>query len=152
MNISKNNLLALDPATQCGWATNGECGVWDLSTRADESNGMKWLRFRSKLQEICRSFPILVVAYERPAGRHANAVIHHAKMAAIIEEFCADHELEYRAYSALEMKKLATGRGNASKEQMLAAAVEKLQYTGCDHNEADALWILEKLSLDLGVQ
>ena len=44
------NILAIDPATVCGWAHSGAgSGVWDLSVRADESNGMRLLRLRAKL-------------------------------------------------------------------------------------------------------
>ena len=40
------------------------------------------------------------------------------------------------------LKKFATGKGNAGKDQMLATAIRKLPYDGYDHNEADALWLL----------
>lgn len=39
------------------------------------------------------------------------------------------------------LKKYATGVGNASKEQVLVAAVRRLHYEGHDHNQADALWL-----------
>lgn len=39
------------------------------------------------------------------------------------------------------LKKYATGRGNAGKEEVLAAAIRRLSYGGHDHNEADALWL-----------
>lgn len=40
------------------------------------------------------------------------------------------------------LKKYATGRGNAKKEEMLAAAIRRLDYDGHDHNISDALWLL----------
>jgi len=40
------------------------------------------------------------------------------------------------------LKKYATGRGNAGKEEMLVAAVRRLGYEGSNNNEADALWLL----------
>ncbi len=39
------------------------------------------------------------------------------------------------------LKKYATGKGNASKGEVLAAAIRRLGYGGADHNEADALWL-----------
>ena len=39
------------------------------------------------------------------------------------------------------LKKYATGRGNAGKEEVLAAAIRRLGYQGHDNNEADALWL-----------
>lgn len=150
------NLLAIDPATSCGWAlhTSGmptTCGVWDLSTRRDESNGMKLLRFRGKLREICGTFPIKAMAVERPAGRHTGAIMHQSKLIAILEAFCEEHKIEYCTYSASEIKKFATGKGNCSKEEMITAARERLSYEGNDDNEADALWLLEILKRDLSI-
>ena len=46
------------------------------------------------------------------------------------------------------LKKYATGKGNASKGEMLAAAIRRLDYDGADDNEADALW-LEQIGLCL---
>ena len=42
------------------------------------------------------------------------------------------------------LKKYATGRGNAPKDEMIAAAIRRFGFAGCDNNEADAylLWCL----------
>lgn len=39
------------------------------------------------------------------------------------------------------LKKYATGKGNANKSEVLAAAIRRLDYAGADDNEADALWL-----------
>jgi crossover junction endodeoxyribonuclease RuvC len=39
------------------------------------------------------------------------------------------------------LKKLATGKGNASKDEVFAAAIRRLDYQGCSNDEADALWL-----------
>lgn len=39
------------------------------------------------------------------------------------------------------LKKFATGSGGAGKEEMLAAAIRRLGYTGHSNDEADALWL-----------
>jgi crossover junction endodeoxyribonuclease RuvC len=39
------------------------------------------------------------------------------------------------------LKKFATGKGNANKDQMLAAAIRRYAFAGTDNNEADA-WLL----------
>jgi 3-oxoacyl-ACP reductase-like protein len=41
------------------------------------------------------------------------------------------------------MKKFATGTGNASKDEVLVAAVKKLGYQGFSKDQADALWLLD---------
>jgi Holliday junction resolvasome RuvABC endonuclease subunit len=40
------------------------------------------------------------------------------------------------------LKRLATGKGNAGKDEVLAAAIRRLGFDGHDNNEADALWLL----------
>lgn len=136
-------ILATDPASAFGWAlSDTEYGVWDLRTRKDESMGMKLLRLESKLVFINKLKPIDLVVYERPAGRSTNAVIHHAKLVGKIEEWCEENGVQYRGYSASEIKKFATGKGNSGKPEMIKAAKEKYGYTGDDDNEADALHLL----------
>ncbi len=39
------------------------------------------------------------------------------------------------------VKKYATGKGNATKEAVLAAAIRRLDYEGASTDEADALWL-----------
>lgn len=45
------------------------------------------------------------------------------------------------------LKKYATGKGNANKGEMLAAAIRRLGYEGASDNEADALW-LQAMGMD----
>jgi Holliday junction resolvasome RuvABC endonuclease subunit len=140
-------ILALDIASLTGWCLNNNFyGTWDLKTRKDESMGMKLIRFKSKLKEIHNLESLDLIVYERPAGRHANSVIHQAKLIGILEEFCEQSGIQYSASSASEIKKFATGKGNASKDEMIQAAKDKYGYDGSDDNEADAihLWNLTK--------
>lgn len=137
-------ILALDQASNCGWCCGKDLyGCWDLNTRKDESSGMKMIRFRSKLKEITVSENIDLIAYERVAGMHKNSIIHAAKMVAMIETFCEENNIQYIAFSASEIKKFATGKGNAKKDAMIAAAALKYGYTGTNDNEADAIHIYQ---------
>lgn len=145
------NILAIDQASKAGWATKNASGVWDFSTRKDESQGMKLLRFRAKLKEVCQLEEINLIAYERVAGFHKSAIIHASKMVAIIESFCEENNIEYKAISATEIKKFATGKGNANKDKMIESARLKLGYEGDDDNEADALWIYQVVKHELGI-
>lgn len=139
------NILAIDPATKCGWAhSTGASGTWDLSIRRDESAGMRLIRFRSKLQTML-SCGIELVVYE--AARHAapkmqGALVVQATLQGILTLWCEDNSIEYRGYSPTEIKKHATGKGNANKDAMIAAARER--WAGVtDDNQADALWLLD---------
>jgi len=138
----KEVILAIDQASKCGWALGKDIyGLWDLTTRKDEDMGMKLIRFKNKLKEVCTTEGVTIIVYERVAGMHAASIIHAAKMVAIIETFCTENNIRYTAFSAQEVKKFATGKGNANKEAMVKAAQEKYGYPGTDDNVADALHI-----------
>lgn len=145
-------LLSLDVATQCGWSFwDGSLiisGTWDLRIKRDESGGMRLIRFKAKLNEIYNSDPpIDIVVFEaaRHAGPHMQgALVVQAELQGVLKSWCEEKEIEYRGYSPKEIKKHATGKGSANKEKMLAAAAEKWpDIKIVDHNEADALWLLD---------
>lgn len=149
---SEYGLLAIDPAEKLGWAVNNNLyGTFDFKLRRDESAGMKFLRFRAKLDELIQLNNVKLVAFERPSGNKPAALISHSKFVVIIETRCQELGIEYRGYSASEIKKFATGKGNSGKPAMVEAAQEKLGYLGKDDNEADALWILNLLKSDLSI-
>ena len=149
--MEKLNILALDVATHCGFATETASGCWDLSIKRDESSGMRLIRFKSKLKEICPLENINLIVFERAAGFHKAALIVEAELLGILKLFCEENNLDYRAYSASEIKKFATGKGNAPKSLMVKVAQEKWGMTGDDDNQADALAIyhLAKHSLNI---
>ena len=146
-------ILAIDQASNCGWAISNEIyGTWDLKTKKDESQGMKLIRFRSKLKEICDLEGIELVVYERVAGQFKASIIHAAKLVAIIESYCEENGINYRAYSAKEIKSFATGKGSAGKPAMVQAAKDKYGYIGESDNEADALHILNLTKHELNLE
>lgn len=139
----KYNILALDVATHCGWATKTASGVWDFTVKRDESSGMRLIRFKAKLIEIIKLEQINLVTFERTAGFHKSALIIQAEIHGCLKTYLEECSIEYRAFSAGEIKKHATGKGNAGKPLMIKAAQDKLGYLGNDDNEADALWIYQ---------
>ena len=146
----KIKILALDQASNCGFYVDEHIhGVWDFNTRKDESSGMKMLRFKAKLKETCELEKIKLIVYERVSGMHKASIIHGAKMVAMIESFAEENQIEYKAYSASEIKKFATGKGNANKEKMVQSCIEKYGFTPIDDNEADAAHIWHLATRDL---
>lgn len=144
------NILGIDQATNCGIAYElvGErpkSELWRLEIKNKESQGMKWLRFESKLKNFIVSNKIEVIAYELPAGRNINPIIHSSKLICIIEKLCAEMNLEYIELSTGSIKKFATGNGSAKKDMMVDFAKKLWSYSGEDDNEADALHILHYL-------
>lgn len=142
------NILALDPATNCGFAhSGGASGTWDCSVRRDESAGMRLIRFRSKLRAILESDTIDLVVFEaarNAAPKMQGALVVQATLQGVLLAWCEDNGLDYRGYSPTEIKKHATGKGNANKEAMIKAAKAKWTDRAIgDDNEADALWLLD---------
>lgn len=144
-------ILALDPATHTGWATESDYGVIDVTKRSNESDGIKWLKFERYLLDLIIKYNIQLIAYERPGGRHTGAIIHQSKLIAIIERVCAQYNIEYCGYSSSAIKKHATGKGNSNKAQMIASARLLLGYDGDNDNEADAIWLYELCASELNV-
>lgn len=146
------NVLAIDPATETGWAMSAiHYGTWNLRKHKDESVGIRLLRLRSHLKELCSLANVNIIAYEKPGGRNYAALINHAKLVGEIEKFCEENGIEYKGYSASEIKRFATGKGNAKKPQMVEAAKKRFGYTGDNDNIADALWILAVAKNEFGL-
>ena len=144
------NILALDVATKTGWASPTSSGVWDLKTKRDESGGMKLIRFKVKLTELIEAESIDLVVFERTSGFHKNALIVQAELHGVLKSLLEELNIEYRAYSAGEIKKHATGKGNAKKPAMIAAAEVKWpELKIVDDNHADALWLKDLAETDL---
>jgi len=144
-------ILAIDQASHAGWAISNDIyGEWDMTTRKDESIGMKLIRFKAKLKEIHEAEKLDLIVYERVAGQYKSSLIHAAKLVAIIESFCEENGIQYKAYSAKEIKSFATQKGNASKAMMIQAAKELYGYNGNNDNVADALAMLNLAKYELG--
>jgi Holliday junction resolvasome RuvABC endonuclease subunit len=145
------NILSLDIATHCGWATKTASGVWDLSIKRDESSGMRLIRFKSKVKEIIEKEQINLVTFERSAGFHKNAIIVQSELHGVLKLYLEEIKMDYRAYSAKEIKKFATGNGNANKEKMIQAARDRYKIEPIDDNHADALHIYHLSVQDLSL-
>lgn len=167
--------LGLDLASSCGVAQaffdpkeGGNTlhqiwlGQWDLSPGGWESAGARFMRLRQMLYETNPS----VIFYEdvkysppsTPGPQHPNAIV--ARAAPTLELIGAfkSHVCEYGERQGVpvvglpiaDIKRYATGRGNADKVAMIKAANEKFgieldfenhHLTG-DDNIADAAFVL----------
>lgn len=152
-------ILALDPATLCGFAySNGASGTWDLSVRKDESSGMRLIRFEAKILEIINGVGVDLIAFETPTvggkGKKANfdALKLQTKMQAIVELIAERTEgVEYIGYHLSTIKKFALPNAKIrDKAAMLAAAKVKWPEVDIiDDNQADALFLLALATRDL---
>lgn len=151
-------ILTLDLAKQLGWATfsnetghhvvrSGSLDLAPDNLRQYESYNMRYVRFRRFL--TTRKRPNLigyeaVRAHRRKGQRGHNLKAAHAfgGYRAVLGSWADEFEIPYTGYEVGDIKKRATGKGNASKEQMVKAAAKLFHREVEDDNEADALWIL----------
>lgn len=145
MNTSRRHLLSLDIATNTGFCTSTASGVWNLTPKKDESKGMRLIRFRAKLKEVCSLEWINVIVFEQVAtyGKFPNHTA--SEMIGVLKLFCEESGIEYRSYAPTVIKKFGTGKGNAKKEAMIEAAKQYKPDVESD-DEADAI-ILYHLAL-----
>ena len=153
-------ILALDLALKTGWAVRDRHGTWTSGVQqlADnnrwESHGMRLLRFRRWVFELVGMLeyekdPRLIVAFERPLQRGGSSGAKGSTplplmLAGALVTICEGLELDYASVPVSTLKKHATGKGNAKKDAMVAAARERwTDHAIEDDNVADALWVLD---------
>lgn len=146
-------LLAIDLGTTTGWAlrsTDGLITSGTVSFRPSryDGGGMRYLRFTNWLTEIDRlSGPIATIWFEE-VRRHAGTDAAHVfgGLMASLTSWAELRGIPYQGVPVGTIKKHATGKGNAPKEAMIAAARSR-GFTPADDNEADAiaimLWAIE---------
>lgn len=135
-------ILALDLGTKTGYAISlQESGVLDLARKRFEGGGFIFVRFREKLKELLDSG--ITQVYFEEVRRHLGTDAAHlyGGLLAVLSEECELRKLPYSGIPVGTIKKHATGKGNANKDQMLQAAKNE-GWNVYDDNHADALWLL----------
>ena len=150
---SMPSILALDLGTQAGWALRDRdggvtSGSESFKPQRFEGGGMRYLRFKRWLTEIKQSCDGIDAVYFEEVRRHAGVDAAHAYggFMAHLTAWCEHHQIPYQGVPVGTIKKHATGKGNANKDQMISAA--RLRgHAPADDNEADAiallLWAIE---------
>ena len=141
-------ILALDLGTHTGWALHQRDGTVTSGTEhfkpgRFEGGGMRFLRFKRWLTELLAASGALNAVYFEEVRRHAGVDAAHVYggLMAHLTAWCEHHNIPYQGVPVGTIKKHATGKGNAAKEEMLAAASRR-GYAPIDDNEADALALL----------
>lgn len=138
-------VLALDLGTKTGWATRVGgvvvSDVVDLKGGRFEGGGMRFVRFRRWL-DVAGAEATEIVFEEVRAHKGTDAAHVYGGLLAMLTAWCEDYKVPYRGIPVGEIKKHATGKGNAGKDAMMAAATAR-GWTFADDNECDARWILD---------
>lgn len=141
-------ILALDLGTTTGWALRDRTGritsgSQSFKPQRFEGGGMRFLRFKRWLTELkAHAEGIDALVFEE-VRRHVSTDAAHAYggFLATLTAWCEHHGVPYQGVPVGTIKKHVTGKGNASKDEMMAA-MRARGYLPTDDNEADALALL----------
>jgi Holliday junction resolvasome RuvABC endonuclease subunit len=109
---------------------------------------MRFLKFRRWLSEIKAGLDKVDAVFFEEVRRHVGVDAAHAYggYLATLTAWCEHHQIPYQGVPVGTIKKHATGKGNASKAEMIAATMKR-GLTVADDNEANALallyWVIE---------
>jgi Holliday junction resolvasome RuvABC endonuclease subunit len=140
-------ILALDLGTTSGWAASSDGmishGYTAFKPGRYEGGGMRYLRFKNWLTEIKNQLGQVDAVYFEEVRRHAGTDAAHVYggFLAVLTAWCEHHRIAYQGVPVGTIKKHATGKGNAGKDEMIQAMQAKGHPVEND-NEADALAIL----------
>lgn len=145
-------ILALDLGMRCGWAFrhrngktifSGMCDLAPASQRRFEGGGMRYVRMHELLEDMYQREPVHQVFYEEVRAHKGTSAAHvYGGMQAILTAWCEHRDTPYAAIPVAQIKKFATGHGNASKEEMCAAFEAIVGRPPESPDEADAYWLL----------
>lgn len=140
------NVLGLDLGTHCGWAILDEngaivgSGVWAFGG----ASGDRFLTFFHMLDMIAKKAD--AIAYE-DVRRHLGTTAAHVYggFLAVVQIYASHTGKLLYPIGVGVVKKHATGKGNAKKFEMVAAARSRwpIDFQSDDDNEADALFVAD---------
>lgn len=140
--------IGLDLGTTTGWASYNDglyqCGYWRLQPTRFDSSAMRFIRFETKLAALIDVIQPQMVFYEK-VHRHAGTVAAHVYggFLSTLQMTCERRKVLFHGLSVQEIKKAATGKGNAPKMAMLRTAEKQWPDLEMETSDvADAVWCL----------
>jgi len=139
-------ILALDLGTQTGWAVlcgSGSIisGSTSFKTKRHDGGGMKYLTFRRWLDSEFKG-EVSEVYFEEVRMHAGTQAAHvYGGLMGTLTAWCEENSIPYASVPVGTIKKSATGKGNASKEQMINAAILH-GFNVADDDQADAIHLL----------
>ncbi len=134
--------LFVDPATTCGMAVGmlGFIVASDLELKVeDEPFAARLWRLKRWLEQTHDADPITLIGYESSRFlKSADAAFCYGAIVGQLLLFALEHDIPVESVPVATLKKFWTGSGNASKQQMMAAARQR-GFEPASHNEADAI-------------
>lgn len=150
-------VIGIDPGSKCGWSvldaegSRVASGTWKLTGGRFDGAGMRFLRLDRYFRELVGDGSDSLVGFEE-VRRHlgTDAAHMYGGVIATLTRVCEELKIPYAGIPVGTVKRQATGRGNAGKDEMIAAAELHWGIVVSDDNEADALWIAEAMRVSQG--
>jgi len=141
-------ILTLDLGTTTGWALHRSgqpvtSGTAVFRNDRYQGGGMRYLKFTRWLDTTLEAAGRIDAVYFEEVRRHLGVDAAHAYggFLAHLTAWCERQGVPYEGVPVGTIKRHATGKGNASKAQMIEA-IRRRGHDPADDNEADALAIL----------
>lgn len=139
------NIIGLDLSTSAtGWAdSEGRCGLIkpstkDVGRRLREIMDLLRPPFKAlKPVDLC-----VIEGYSMGSKGRNNAAFRLPELGGCVRMWLFDNSIPYVEIPPTTLKKFATGKGNASKQEMIDAANESGAPDLDDDNVADAWWLM----------
>lgn len=145
-SITRAVILAVDLGTTTGFCVGSDpvaspstvSGTVSFKPGRYEGGGMRFVRFKRWLDEVHASYAFTEVYFEE-VRRHAGTDAAHVYggLMAHLTAWCEDRAIPYEGVPVGTIKKHWTGKGNASKGDMILASRRRILDPE-DDNEADA--------------
>lgn len=146
-------ILALDAAGACGWARGShvdgiiDSGVWDLRPEKGKPVGQRYQKLRDRIVALEDDAPIDLIIMEQAHHRGGPPTRYAYGYLATVELWAIENGAEVDTAHSRVIKKFFTGKGNASKDLMVATGRD-LWGGELTHDEVDArailTWALER--------
>lgn len=141
--LTRDQVLALDIATHCGFYSIHEGGTWNFEESMRRNNNKQHKAFRDTIIDFIQKYGIKqVVAEDVNVNNHFIDARKLSEFRGILLEVCDTLDLPEPIFiNVKKVKSWATGDGNADKAKMVKFAQLRWKVEVVDDNEADALHI-----------
>ena len=146
--LKRSDVLGCDPAAHFGYHSIHGSGTWFFpnteSASAKYGEDYHQLKcFRDTLKKFIEDNNIRVVASEAIDGNCKSWVSLRklAEFHGVMQELCATLDVPIVYFNQKELKKWASGNGNADKKVMMDCCVKRWHIIPVDDNNADAVHV-----------
>ena len=133
--LKRNEVLALDISTKCGYFTIGLSGQKCFK---DDRTQTRLQKYADWLFKLISDNGIKLVCIEDYVLRYKQSTAILLELHGITKLICADMDIPVITYPVATIKKFATNRGDATKEEMIKAISKRFHIDCKTDDEADA--------------